>query len=62
MESLSFILKTSKNFGMMVEQRARDKVLDLIVLSFNCLRPKSRLRSPMVEGNMGEFESQNSLF
>ena len=31
-------------------------MLDLIVLSFNCLRPKRRLGSPLVEGNMGKFE------
>ena len=30
-------------------------MLDLIVLSFNCLRPKRRLGSPLVEGNMGKF-------
>jgi hypothetical protein len=35
MESLSFISKTSKNSGMMVEQRAQGIVLDLIVLSLN---------------------------
>jgi hypothetical protein len=42
----------------MVEQKAWDIVLDLIVLSFNCSRLKWRLRSPMVEGNKGMFESQ----
>jgi hypothetical protein len=57
MKALSFILKTYKNSEIMVEQRAWDIVLDLIVLSFNCSRPKWRLRSPMVEGNMGKFES-----
>ena len=31
-------------------------MLDLIVLSFNCLRPKRRLGSPLVEGNMGKFK------
>jgi hypothetical protein len=46
----------------MVEQRTWDIVLDLIILSFNCSRPKWSLRSPLVEGNMGKFESQNSLF
>jgi hypothetical protein len=56
MESLSFILKTFKNSRTMVEQRTWDIVLDLIVLSFNCSRPKWRLRSPLVEGNMGKFE------
>ena len=61
-ESLSFILKTYKNSGTMVERRTWDIVLDLIVLSFNCSRPKWRLRSPMVEGNMGKFESQIGLF
>ena len=40
----------------MVQQRTSDIVLDLIVLSFNCSRPKRRLRSPMVEDNMGKFE------
>ena len=45
----------------MVEQRAWDIVLDLVILSFNCSRSKWRLRSPMVEGNMGKFESQISL-
>jgi hypothetical protein len=63
MESLSFILKTNKNSETREEQRTWDIVLDLIVLSFNCLRPKWRLRSPIeVEGNMGKFESQISLF
>ena len=62
MESLSFILKIYTNSGMMVEQRIWDKLLDLIVLSFNCSRPKWGLRSPMVEGNMGKFESHISLF
>ena len=57
MESLSFILKIYKNSGTMVEQRTWDIVIDLIVLSFNCSRPKWRLRSLMVEGNMGKFES-----
>jgi hypothetical protein len=47
--TLSFILKTSKNSRMMVEQRAQDIVLDMIVLSFNCSRPKWRLKSPMIE-------------
>jgi hypothetical protein len=45
----------------MVEKRTWDKVFDLIILSFNYSRPKWRLRSPMVEGNMGKFESQNSF-
>ena len=54
-EALSFILKTYKNSGIMVEQRTWDIVLDLIVLSFNCSRPKWRLRSPIFEGNMGKF-------
>ena len=40
----------------MVEQRTWDIVLDLIDLSFNCSRPKWRLRSPMVEGNMGNLK------
>jgi hypothetical protein len=62
MKALSFILKTYKNSGIMVEQRTWDIVLDLIVLFFNCSRPKRRLRSPMVEGNIGKFESQISLF
>ena len=46
----------------MVEQRTWDIVLDLIILSFNCSRPKWRQRSPMIEGNTGKFESQISLF
>jgi hypothetical protein len=44
----------------MVEQRTWDIVLGLIILSFNYSRPQWRLRSPMVEGNMGKFESQIS--
>jgi hypothetical protein len=51
-EAPSFILKTYKNSRIMVEQTTWDIVLDLIVLSFNCSRPKWRLRSPIVEGNM----------
>ena len=62
MESLSFILKTYKNSRTMVEQRTWDIVLDLIVLSFNCSRPKWRLRSPMIEGNIGKFKSQINFF
>ena len=50
MEALSFILKTYKNSKIMVEQRTWDIMLDLIVLSFSCSRPKRRLRNPMVEG------------
>ena len=46
----------------MDEQRTWDIVLDLIILSFNCSRPKWKLRSPMIEGNMGKFESQIGLF
>ena len=46
----------------MVEQRTWDIVPDLIILSFNCSRPKWKLRSPLVEGNTGKFESQISLF
>jgi hypothetical protein len=42
----------------MVEQRAWDIVLDLIVLSFNCSWSKWKLKSPIVEGNMSKFESQ----
>jgi hypothetical protein len=49
MESLSFILKTYKNSKIMVEQRTRDIVLDLIVLSFNCSRPKWRLQVPWLK-------------
>ena len=49
MEALSFILKTYKNSRIMVEQRTRDIVLDFIVLSFNCSRPKWRLRSPWLK-------------
>jgi hypothetical protein len=39
-ESLSFILKTYKNSRINVDRRTRDVVLDLIVLSFNYLRPE----------------------
>ena len=49
MESLSFILKTYKNSRIMVEQRTQDIVLDLIVLSFNCSRPKWRLQAPWLK-------------
>ena len=45
MESLTFILKTYKNSGTMVEQRTWGIVLDLIVPSFNCSTPKWRLRA-----------------
>ena len=62
MESLRFILKIYKNSGTMIEQRTWDIVFDLIILSFNCSTPKWRLRSPMVEGNMGKFESQVDEF
>ena len=62
MEAMSFILKTYKNYGIIDEQRTWDIVVDLIVLSFNCSRPKWRLRSPMVEGNMGKFENHVGLF
>ena len=62
MEFLSFILKTYKNFVTMVDQRTWDIVIDLIVLSFNYSRPKWRLRSHIVEGNMGKFESQIGYF
>ena len=61
-ESLSFIWKTYKTSGIRLHKRTWDIVLDLIVLSFNCSRPKWRLRSPMVEGNMGRFESKIGLF
>ena len=61
-ETLSFISKAYKNSKIIVEQRAWDIALELTVLSFNCSRPKWRLRSPMVEDNMGKFESQISLF
>jgi hypothetical protein len=62
-KSLSFILKIyKKNSRTMVEQRTWDIVFDLIVLSFSCSRPKWRLRSPMVKGNMSKFESQTNLF
>jgi hypothetical protein len=47
--SSEFYFKNLKNSRTMVEQRAWDIVLDLIILSFNCLRLKWRLRSPMVE-------------
>ena len=49
MESLSFILKTCKNSKTMVEQRTRDIVLDLIILSFNCSRPIRRLEAPWLK-------------
>ena len=62
MKALSFILKTYKNSGIMVEQRTWDIVLDLIVLSFNFSRSKWKLENPMIEGNMGKFESQIGLF
>jgi hypothetical protein len=52
-ESLSYILKIYKNSGTMVKQRTWDIVFDLIVLSFNCSRPKWRQTNPMVEDNMG---------
>jgi len=45
----------------MVKQRAWDIVLDLIVLSFNCSRPKWKLRSYMIKGNMSKFESQSNF-
>ena len=45
MEALNFIL----NSGIIVEQRTWDIVLDLIVLSLNCSRPKWRLRSPWLK-------------
>ena len=48
-ESLSFILKTYKNSRTMVEQRTWDIVLDLIVLSFNCSRPKWRQEAPWLK-------------
>jgi hypothetical protein len=41
----------------MVQQRAWDIVLDLTVLS-----TQVKAKSPLVEGNMGKFESQNSSF
>ena len=49
MESLNFILKTYKNSRIMVEQRTWDIVLDSIVLSFNCSRPKWRLQAPWLK-------------
>ena len=49
MESLSFILKTYKNSRIMVKQRTWDIVLDLIVLSFNCSRPKRELQAPWLK-------------
>jgi hypothetical protein len=36
-----FYLKILQNSGIMVDQRARNMALDLIVLSFNCSRPKA---------------------
>jgi hypothetical protein len=46
----------------MVEQRAWDIVLELIVLSFNCSWSKWKLKSSMVERNMSKFESQTGEF
>jgi hypothetical protein len=48
-----FYLKILQNSGIIVDQRAWNMALDLTILSFNYSRP-------MVEGNMGKFESQNS--
>ena len=61
MEALSFILKTYKNSRIMVEQRTWDIVVDLIVV-FQLLKTQVKAKKPMVEGNMGKFESQISLF
>jgi hypothetical protein len=46
----------------MVEQRAWDMVLDLIILSFNCSWSKWKLKSPMVEGNKSKFEVRSVNF
>jgi hypothetical protein len=46
----------------MVEQRACDIVLDLIVLSFNFSWSKWNLKSPMVEGNKSKFEFKSVNF
>ena len=48
-EALSFILKTYKNSGIMVEQRTWDIVLNLIVLSFNCSRHKWTIQAPWLK-------------
>jgi hypothetical protein len=56
-KALSFISENLQNFRIIVEQRAWDIVLDLIILSFNCSRPKWKLKSSIVKGNMGKFES-----
>jgi hypothetical protein len=56
-KALSFISENLQNSGIIVEQRAWDIVLDLIVLSFNCSGPKWKLKSSIVKGNIGEFKS-----
>jgi hypothetical protein len=56
-KALSFISKNLQNSEIIVEQRAWDIVLDLIVLPFNCSRPKWKLKTSIVKGNMSEFES-----
>jgi hypothetical protein len=43
---LMFYLKICKNSRIKVDQRTRDIVLDLTVLSFNYSRPESRLQAP----------------
>jgi hypothetical protein len=58
---LSSLYTLHNNLGNIIF-KTKVSVLDLILLSFNCSRPKRRLRSPMVEGNMGKFGSQIGLF
>jgi hypothetical protein len=55
-KALSFIYENLQNSRIIVEQRPWDIVLDLIVLSLNCSRPKWKFKSSIVKGNMGEFE------
>ena len=47
--SSEFYFENYKNSRIMVEQRTWDIVLDLIVLSFNCSRPKWRLKAPWLK-------------
>jgi hypothetical protein len=44
-----FILKTLQNSRMKVDRRAWDIVLNLIILLFNCSRPKWRLQAPWLK-------------
>jgi hypothetical protein len=56
-----FYLKILQNSGIMVDQRARNMALDLTILSFRLLKTQVTATSPMVEGNLGKFESHDSL-